>query len=66
MSLDRRLRDELEREAAKIDPDVGRSLIVVEARTRGRTTAGLGSLLTAAAAVVLVGGRPAGAAVDVA
>ena len=54
MSLDRRLRDELEREAAKIDPDVGRSMIVVEARARGRTTAGLGSLLMAAAAVVLL------------
>ena len=54
MSLDRRLRDALEREAAKIDPDVGRSMIAVEARARGRTTAGLGPLLMAAAAVVLL------------
>ncbi len=54
MSLDRRLRDALEREAAKIDPDVGRSMIAVEARARRRATAGLGSLLVAAAAVVLL------------
>jgi hypothetical protein len=54
MSLDRRLRDELQREAAKIDPDVGRGLVVVEARARRRATAGLGSLLAAAAAVVLL------------
>lgn len=54
MSLDRRLRDELQREAARIDPDVGRGLDVVEARARRRATAGLGSLLAAAAAVVIV------------
>ena len=54
MSLDRRLRDELQREAARIDPDVRRSMIVVEARARRRATAGLGSLLAAAAAVVLL------------
>jgi hypothetical protein len=54
MSLDRRLRDELEREAARIEPDVGRGLVVVEARARRGATAGLGSLLVAAAAVVLL------------
>ena len=54
MGLDRRLRDELQREAASIEPDVGRGLVVVEARARRRTTAGVGSLLAAAVAVVLV------------
>ena len=54
MSLDRRLRDELQREAEGIDPDVGRGLNVVEARARRRSTVGLGSLLVAATAVVLV------------
>ncbi len=54
MSLDRRLRDELQREAEGIDPDVGRGLIVVETRVRRRSTAGLGTLLAAAAAVVLL------------
>ena len=54
MSLDRRLRDALEREAAKIDPDVGRGMVVVEARARRRATAGLGSLLMAGAVVVLL------------
>jgi hypothetical protein len=54
MSLDRRLRDELQREAARIDPDVGRGLLAVEARARRRASGGLGSLLVAAAAVVLV------------
>ena len=54
MSLDRRLRDELQREAARIEPDVGRSLDVVEARARHQSTSGLGSLLAAAVAVVIV------------
>jgi hypothetical protein len=54
MALDRRLRDELQREAAKIAPDAGRGLLAVEARARRRATAGLGSLLVAAAAVVLI------------
>ena len=54
MAFDRRLRDELEREAVKIDPDVGRGLLAVEARARRRSSAGLGSLLVATAAVVLV------------
>jgi hypothetical protein len=54
MALDRRLRDELQREAASIEPDVGRGLLVVEARARRRATTGLGSLLAAAVAVVLV------------
>jgi hypothetical protein len=54
MALDRRLRDELEREAVKIDPDVGRGLLAVEARARRHASAGLGSLLVATAAVVLV------------
>jgi hypothetical protein len=56
MSLDRRLRDELQREAARIEPDAGRGLVVVEARARRRATAGLGSLLAAAAVVLLVVG----------
>jgi hypothetical protein len=54
MSLDRRLRDALEREAATIDPDVGRGMMAVEARARRRATAGLGPLLMAGAAVVLL------------
>ena len=54
MALDRRLRDELQREALKIDPDVGRGMVAVEARARRRTSGGLGSLLVATAAVVLV------------
>ena len=54
MSLDRRLRDELQREAEGIEPDVGRGLMVVEARARRRATAGLGTLLVGAAVVVLL------------
>jgi hypothetical protein len=54
MALDRRLRDELQREAAKIEPDVGRGLAAVETRARRHATVGLGSLLAAAVAVVLV------------
>ena len=54
MSLDRRLREELQREAARIDPDIGRGMGAVEARARRRTTVGLGSLLVAATAAVLV------------
>lgn len=54
MSLDRRLRDELQRAAEGIDPDVERGLNVVEARARRRSTVGPGSLLVAATAVVLV------------
>ena len=54
MAFDRRLRDELEREAVKIDPDVGRGLLAVEARARRRESGGLGSLVVAAAAVALI------------
>jgi hypothetical protein len=54
MALDRRLRDELQREAARIEPDVGRGLAAVETRARRHATAGLGSLLAAAAAVAVL------------
>ena len=54
MSLDRRLREELQREAARIEPDIGRGMGAVEARARRRATVGIGSLLVAATAAVLV------------
>ena len=54
MSLDRRLREELRREAARIEPDVGRGMGAVEARARRRATVGFGSLFVAATAAVLV------------
>jgi hypothetical protein len=52
MSLDRRLRDELRREAAAIEPDVERQLGAVEARARRRGGIGASTLLLAAAIVV--------------
>jgi len=52
MSLDRRLRDELRREAAAIEPDVERHLGAVEARARRRGGIGASTLLLAAAIVV--------------
>lgn len=52
MSLDRRLRSELEREAARIVPDVERNLGAVEARTRRRSSIGAPTLLLAAAVIV--------------
>ena len=52
MSLDRRLRAELERDAGHIVPDVERNLGIVEARSRRRDTVGASNLLLAAAIVV--------------
>jgi hypothetical protein len=52
MSLDRRLRDELRREAAAIEPDVERHLGAVEARARRRGGIGASTVLLAAAIVV--------------
>jgi hypothetical protein len=52
MSLDRRLRDELRREAAAIEPDVERHLGAVEARAGRRGGIGASTLLLAAAIVV--------------
>jgi hypothetical protein len=54
MSLDDRLREQLRREAAAIDPDVGRGLMLVEGRARRRGSVGLGSLLAATAIIVVV------------
>ena len=54
MSLDRRLRSELERDAARIVPDVERNLGAVEARTRRRSSIGAPTLLLAAAVIVAV------------
>lgn len=52
MSLDRRLRAELERDAQEIDSNVERNLGIVEARSRRRSSIGTSSLLLAAAVVV--------------
>jgi hypothetical protein len=52
MSLDRRLRDELRREADAIEPDVQRHLGAVEARARRRGGIGASTLVLAAAIVV--------------
>jgi hypothetical protein len=52
MSLDRRLRDELERQAAAIEPDVERHLGAVEARARRRGGIGAPTLVLATAIVV--------------
>ena len=52
MSLDRRLREELRREAAAIEPDVDRHLGAVEAGARRRGSIGASTLLVAAAIVV--------------
>lgn len=52
MSLDRRLREELRRAAAAIEPDVERHLGAVEARARRRGGIGGWTLLLAAAIVV--------------
>ena len=52
MSLDRRLRDELRREADAIEPDVERHLGAVEARARRPRGIGASTLLLAAAIVV--------------
>jgi hypothetical protein len=52
MSLERRLRDELRREAEAIEPDVERHLGAVEARARRRGGIGTSTLLLAAAIVV--------------
>ena len=52
MSLDHRLRSELERAADSIAPDVERNLAIVEARARPRSSLGASTLLLAAAIVV--------------
>lgn len=52
MSFDQRLRDELAREAARVEPDVERQLGAVEARAVRRRSAGGPTLVLAAAIVV--------------
>jgi hypothetical protein len=52
MSFDRRLRGELKRDAAAIEPDVERQLGVVEARARRRGGIGPSAVLVAAAIIV--------------
>lgn len=51
MSLDQRLRDELQRDADGIGPDVERNLGAVEARARRRTSIGAPTFLAAAAVI---------------
>ena len=53
MAFDRRLREELRRDAARIDADVERNLGAVEARSRRRNDLPITGLLAAAAIVVL-------------
>ena len=53
MSLDRRLRDELQRDAQRIVPDVERNLGAVEARARRRVSIGTPTLLAAAAVIAV-------------
>lgn len=53
MSLDRRLRQELDRDADRIGADVERNLGAVEARARRRSSIGSSALLAAAAVIVL-------------
>ena len=53
MAFDRRLREELRRDAARIDADVERNLGAVEARSRRRNDLPTTGLLAAAAIVVL-------------
>ena len=52
MSFDRRLRNALEREAARLEPDVERQLGAVESRVRRGPPIGWGTVVLAAAAVV--------------
>lgn len=56
MSLDRRLRDELRRDADRITTDVDRHLGAVEARSRRRTPVGGLSLVVATAVIALAVG----------
>ena len=56
MSLDDRLREHLRRQADDLEPDAGRALAVVEARTRRRGSTALGALLAAAVVVLVVVG----------
>jgi hypothetical protein len=56
VSLDRRLRDELRRDASRIDPDIDRNLGAVEGRARRRSPIGGVSLAAAAAVIALVVG----------
>jgi hypothetical protein len=52
VSLDRRLREELQRDAERIVPELERSLGIVEARARRRSSPSAATLLLAAAVVV--------------
>lgn len=54
MSLDRRLRDELQRDADRIVPDVERNLGAVEAHARQRRSSVGGPMLLAAVAVIAI------------
>lgn len=56
MSLDRRLRDELRREADRIAPDVERNLGAVESSARRRSPIGAATLLVATAVIALAVG----------
>jgi hypothetical protein len=53
VSLDRRLRSELERDADRIVPDVERNLGAVEARARGRSSVGTPAIVFAAVVVAV-------------
>jgi hypothetical protein len=53
VSLDRRVRSELERDAERIVPDVERNLGAVEARARGRSGIGTPALALAAAVIAV-------------
>ena len=53
MSLDRRLRSELDRDAGRIVTDLERNLGAVEARARRRSSIGSSALLATAAVIVL-------------
>ena len=53
MAFDRRLREELRRDAARIDADVERNLGAVEARSRRRNDLPITGLLAAAAIIAL-------------
>lgn len=53
MSLERRLRDELRRDADRITPDIDRNLGAVEARAARRNPVGAATLLIATAVIAL-------------
>ena len=52
MSFDRRIRNALEREAARLEPDVERQLGAVESRVRRGSSIGWGTVVLAAAVLV--------------